>query len=883
MVDGRTQRSDRPPARRQATFRFDDFELRAGRELRREGKPIAIGKIALDLLGALVGARGELVTKAELFDTAWPSVVVVENALHQHMRALRKALGDRADLIGTVTRRGYRFLGEVEEVPVDAGPALAFGEVIAIPSPLTPLIGREDELAAIETLLQSRRCLTLLGPGGVGKTRLALEIASTQQVRGAGRVAWVELAGIAEGASIPGALAEALGCSAPASQLPLVRIRHALCDARALLVLDNCEHLIEACASAAHELLRFCPGLRVLSTSQRPLGIVGEQRFLVAMLGLPPAGASAASIVSTSPATRLLLTRVRECNPSWRCDDDGVHDAAELCRQLDGNALAIELAAVRVATLGLVATRAALADHFRLLAGARRDGPPKHQSLEAMIDWSHGLLTDELQATFRRLAVFSGGWTIDSACAVLGEASDGAGGTDVASRLADLVERSMIICEPPAASAPAAPSAPSARFKMLEAQRIYAVERLQAGGERARYAAAHARHLCAVFEGSYAEWDDTADSAWIARYGPERDNLRAAIRFALEASDTELAARLVGSSVWLWRAIGATHELHQILGQVLLPSAAALPSGVEARLLLAHAYSLHATSTESLHVQAAGERAVAAFTAAHDLLGEANARLCLASAYAQLGDTTAHRACLGQIDVLLGERRQGKAYGWFCGSHAWAAQIAGDLREALHWAMRSRAAYRGSGAWHGETRAMLHIADLRLALGDVDDAIAIGEESAARLEGRNHRDDHGRALANLGAAWLAHGELEAARSCWERALDELRGLDFSYWVFDHIAALAIAEGREDCAAQMIGYADAGYSRLRKGKRVQNEQRAHATAMAHLAARFDVAELASILSVGANAAEDDVIALALQRPGPARNRTADRTGGAGEFA
>ena len=873
MVGRHSQRSE-GPARRQATFRFDDFELRAGRELRREGKPIAIGRIALDLLGALVDARGELVTKAELFDAAWPTVVVVENALHQHMRALRKALGDRADFIGTVARRGYRFLGEIEEVPVDAEPAFAFGEVNAIPSPLTPLIGREDELAAIDLLLQSHRCVSLLGPGGVGKTRLAQEIASTQEDRSAGRVGWCELAGLAEGESVHCALAEAFGLSGPASLAPLARIWHALGNTNALLVLDNCEHLIEACASAVHELLRHCPRLRVLATSQRPLSIAGEQRFLVSMLGLPPAGELASSVLATSPAVRLLLTRVSECDPSWRCDDDGLKDAAQLCRQLDGNALAIELAAMRVATLGLAATRAALADHFRLLAGVRRDGPPKHQSLDGMIDWSHGLLTAELQATFRRLAVFLGGWTIESARAVLGDASADAGGADLASRLADLVERSMITCES---------SAPRARFKMLEAQRLFAVERLHAGGERATYGAAHARHLCAFFEGSYAEWDDTADGAWIARYGPERDNLRAAIRFALEAPDAVLASRLVGSSIWLWRAIGAIHELRQVLEQVLLPSAAVLPGAVQARLMLAHAYSLHATSTESLHVQTAAERAVAAFTGAHDLLGEANARLCLASAYAQLGDTTAQRACLGQIDALLGERRQGKVYGWYCDSHAWAAQLAGDLREALHWAMKSRAAYRGSGAWHGETRAMLHIADLRLALGDVDDAIAIGEESAARLEGRHHRDDHGRALANLGAAWFARGDLEAARSCWELALDELRGLDFSYWVFDHIASLAIAEGREDSAAQMIGYANAGYARLRKGKRVQNEQRAHANAMAHLAARFDAAELATLLSVGAAAAEADVMALVLQRPGPAQGRNAVRAGGAGEFA
>ncbi len=840
-------------------LRFEGFELRPGRELLRDGKPIAIGKTALDLLGALLRARGDLVTKDELFDAAWPDVVVVENALHQHVRALRGALGDRADLIDTVARRGYRFLGQVEEVVEARDAVAALGEPPALPSPLTPLIGREDELASAEALLLSHRCLSLLGPGGVGKTRLALELAQRHHHGVGDRVHWADLAGIAEGDGVAGALVTAFGLSGPSSIAPLARIRYALRDAAALLVLDNCEHLIEACASAAHELLRYCPALRVLATSQRPLGIAGEQRFQVAMLGLPPPGTSDPSLLELAPAVRLLLARVRECDPQWSCDADALKDAAALCRQLDGNALAIELAAVRVATLGLAATRAALADHFQLLAGVRHEGLRKHHSLKAMIDWSSGLLPLPQREVFRRLSVFAGGWTLESACAVVGSAAGESGEcSDIAAGLADLVERSLISCES---------SAPAPRFKMLEAQRIYALDQLHAGGERAHYAAAHARHLCDLFEASYADWDSTADPQWIAHYGPERDNLRAAIRFAFETADAALAARLVGSSIWLWRAIGAMHEFQQILEHPLLRPSDPLPSEFEARLLLARAYSLHATSSESLRVKEASQQAVHALEGTQDALGAANALLCLASAFAQLGDTRAHPACLSQVDTLIGERRHGKAYGWYCGSHAWAAQLAGDLGDALDWAMRSRSAYRGSGAWHGETRAMLHMADLRLALDDVDGAVAIGVESVARLDGRQHRDDHGRALANLGAAWLARGNLEAARDCWTRALDELRGLDFSYWVFDHIALLAIVERREDCAARLIGYADAGYARLGKGKRVQNEQRAHARAMAHLAAHFDASVLEWLLSAGARASEDEVTTIALSGSAP----------------
>jgi predicted ATPase/DNA-binding winged helix-turn-helix (wHTH) protein len=841
------------PMAHQIAYRFGDFELRPGRQLLRDGSPIPIGSTALELLCLLVKARGDLVTKEELFEAVWSDVVVVENTLHQHIRAIRKALGDQEGLIGTVSRRGYRFAGKVQEVAADSweAPDALRGRPPTLPLLLTPLIGREDELVTIEWMLRSHRCVTLLGPGGVGKTRLALEVA---QRRAAGRVEKVclaELAAIGDGDNVVAAIATSVGLFGPSGMPLLARIRHALRDTATLLVVDNCEHLIEATAAVAYELLQYCPSIQILATSQRPLSIAGEQRFHVTMLGLPPPEASDRSLLLASPAVRLLLARVDDCDSQLAFDGDALREAGELCRQLDGNALAIELAAVRVATLGLAATRTGLTDRFQLLAGARREVLPKHQTLNSMMDWSHALLSAEQAAVFRRLSVFSGGWTIGSAREVVCAAADHR--TDVDSRLAELVEWSLVAREA---------STRSPRFRMLETQRVYANERLRASGENAHYATAHARHLCAVFEASYAEWDSTPDEQWIARYGPERENLRAAIRTVIESPDPALEARLVGSSIWLWRATGAIHEFQQILRGPLLRANVHSPNAFTARVLLAYAYALHATSTDSQSIKAAAECAVASFDGAEDALGAANAVLCLASAFAQLGDTASHRACLTRAESLLGGLEKGKTYGWYCGSHAWAAQLAGEPREALAWAIKSRAAFHGSGAWHGETRAMLHIADLKLAVGDSDGAIAFGTESVERLQGGLHRDDFGRALANLGAAWFAHGDLSLARGYWSRALDELRGLDFSYWVFDHIALLAIAEGRDNCAAQMIGYADSGYARLQKGRRVQNEQRSHMAAMAHLESRYRVGELATLMLEGANASEEEVIAVAL---------------------
>ena len=410
------------------------------------------------------------------------------------------------------------------------------------------------------------------------------------------------------------------------------------------------------------------------------------------------------------------------------------------------------------------------------------------------------------------------------------------------------------------------PSTQAPRFRLLETQWAYALEKLRAGGELAPRLDAHARHVAALFEAGYREWDETPDDEWLDRYAPERDNLRAALRTAVERADAVLAARLAGASIWLWRAIGAVSEFQQLLDDPSLPAGEALPDAVAARLLLARAYALHSMSSDSERIRKMAARAVATFGKTEDdALGAANALLCLASAYAQLGDTASHRECLARVESTLGGSRRGKAFAWFCGSHAWAAQLAGEPREALAWASRSRAAYRDSGGWHGETRALLHIADLKLAVGDAEGAVAVGTESVARLQGGAHRSDLGRALANLGTAWFARSDLGAARDCWERALQELRGLDFSYWVFDHLALLAIAEGRDAAAARLVGHADAGYARFGKGRRVQNEQRARMQAMAHLESRFGGDALSGLMREGRDASEDEAIALALDVP------------------
>jgi predicted ATPase/class 3 adenylate cyclase len=388
-----------------------------------------------------------------------------------------------------------------------------------LPQQSTSFVGRERELDDARRLLESTRLLTLVGTGGIGKTRLSLQLAAELLDDYPDGVWLVELAPIAEPAVVDNAVAAVLGVrEEPGRALPDLMAQWAQ-DKRVLLVLDNCEHVLEACARLATRLLGGAPGLRILSSSREPLRIPGEVTFPVPALAVPESGRDVVeATLARSPAVRLFVERAEAILPSFRLNDANAATVADICRHLDGIPLAIELAAARVRSMPVATIASRLTDRFRLLSSGNRAALPRQQTLRALIDWSHDLLTEPERTLLRRLAVFAGGWTLEGAEAVcVGGALDG---HDVLEVLAGLVDKSLAMVD-----------LASGRYRLLETIRQYAAEKLEASGEAAAVGARHLDFYLAFCETAEPFLSGPDQARWLDRFDAERENLLAAHAF----------------------------------------------------------------------------------------------------------------------------------------------------------------------------------------------------------------------------------------------------------------------------------------------------------------------------------------------------------------
>jgi predicted ATPase/DNA-binding winged helix-turn-helix (wHTH) protein len=490
MIDRTSLKPHAPDAVSFGPFFFNDKT----RLLEKDGVPVKLGSRALDLLRLLVSRAGEVISKNELLAHAWPGLAVDEISLRVHIAEIRKALGDRkagARYITNVPSRGYCFVAPVERrtPAIQAStPGISDGvRETLLPRRLERMIGREDVLEELFSRLAQERFITLRGPGGIGKTTVAVALAHSMWGAFAGQVYFLDLSPLKDPALVPIAVASALGLTVHHVD-PTESIINFLGEKRVLLVLDSCEHVIETAARFSECIYQRSRGVSIVATSRESLLVEGEHIFELVPLAGPPQGAGlTVDQALIYPAARLFMERAAAAGHRANVTDDDVNVLIEICDKLDGIALAIELAAVRVGTHGLREMAALLDSRLKLEWRGRRTAPARHQTLGATLDWSYGLISENERAVLRRLSIFAAPFTLEAAVAVSGEDDD----PRVVDALEQLVAKSLLV---------ARPKGSSTSYRLLDVTRAYAMQKLVESGEMKNIARRHARYIQKTLE-----------------------------------------------------------------------------------------------------------------------------------------------------------------------------------------------------------------------------------------------------------------------------------------------------------------------------------------------------------------------------------------------
>ncbi|WP_158952054.1 ATP-binding protein [Paraburkholderia acidisoli] len=532
-------------------FEFGRFRLMPARQLLLDGDTrVRLGNRALVILTALVERPGELLTRQELLARGWPGTVVDESNIKVQIAALRKALGAapaRQAYLDTVVGRGYRFVAPVrtralrasEAVPVERA-AVAHN----LPARLAPPIGRAGDIGSLLDKLPQTRLMTITGPGGIGKTRLALALAQSIADAACHDVWFVDLSTLGDAALVPHAVATALGLAVHSQDIATALENDLRMRVRPqLIVLDNCEHVVDAAAEMAERIVAVAPRMLVLATSREPLRAVGEHVYRLDPLGHPAqsAGLSARAALQW-PAIALFAARAAEQRGDYVLSDADAPVVAEICRRLDGIALAIELAARRVDGFGARGLLRRLEDRFRVLdAGGAGGfgGPERHRTLLAMLDWSHQLLPEVERTVLRRLGVFAGAFALDAAVAVVTDEALGA--APVVDALASLVAKSIVTADL---------RGESMHYRLLDTTRAYARRKLAEAGELDALARRHAAYCLERFASDEAQWAEATDTHWFEARVRAIDDARAALDWAFSArGDAAMGVALTVSAI----------------------------------------------------------------------------------------------------------------------------------------------------------------------------------------------------------------------------------------------------------------------------------------------------------------------------------------------
>jgi predicted ATPase/class 3 adenylate cyclase/DNA-binding XRE family transcriptional regulator len=645
--------------------------------------------------------------------------------------------------------------------------------------PLTSFVGRTREIAEVNNLLAGARLLTLTGVGGVGKTRLALAVGAAALDGYADGVWLVELAALTDPANVRQAIAATLSVQEEAGRTLADSLTAFLETKRLVLILDNCEHLIAACALVVEQIMRACPGIHVLATSREALGVPGETVYAVPPLAVPPLQAPA-SVDEVTPyeAVQLFVARAAAVLPRFAITEQTVRPVAQICARLDGIPLALELAAARVRVLSVEQIAARLDDCFHLLTGGSRTVLPRQQTLQAAITWSHDLLSDDEQRLFRRLAVFAGGFTLEAAEAVCGARQQATGhrqqgeddatvacgllpvaATDVLDLLTRLVDKSMVMVEEVDTEA---------RYRLLETVRRYALDKLEAADEVVALRGRHTLWCVDLAERAEPELRGAHQGLWLERLEREHENLRAALAWSIEAGQGAPLGRLAGALGEFWLVRGHLDE-----GRRWLEHALAHGGGISATLrtkVLIAAGALAHRQGDDTRAATLHEECLALHRELGDMLGSGLALIQLGNVARSRGEyaraTMLYEEALGMFRDLNDRRRVTMALN----SLGLVAGYQGDYARAATLYTEALAIRRELGDHRGVAVALNNLGLLAARQGDYDQAEAFHTESLAIRRGLG--DKHGVAvsLGNLGEIARGTGASARAMTLYQEAM-----------------------------------------------------------------------------------------------------------------